>query len=121
MAEFTPTTDQVRAMYATGALGSRTDMTTDDALAEFDRWLAALRETAEAVIAAWVDTGYRTALAGIGRPSNEHEVGKVAGIEQMRHLHLAEPWLPAHWLIEKIAAAAQPAAHPTHGEESADA
>jgi len=48
-------------------------------------------ETVEAVVQAWVDTAYKTACAGFG----ETDGRALEALKQMRHLHLAEPWLPA--------------------------
>lgn len=47
----------------------------------------------EGHIEAWVEQGYRIACATVGTVRDEPAMRK--GFDQMRHLHLAEPWLPA--------------------------
>lgn len=63
--------------------------------AEHRAWLV---QTAEQIIARWVETGYRTALAGLG--DNDEVARKMA--DQLRHLHLAEPWLPASKIADAL-------------------
>lgn len=63
--------------------------------AEHRAWLV---QVAEQAIARWVETGYRVALAGVG--SDDEAARKMA--DQLRHLHLAEPWLPAVKIADAV-------------------
>lgn len=51
---------------------------------EHRAWLV---QVAQEIIAQWVETAYQTALCG--------EAELHPGAKRMRHLYLAEPWLPA--------------------------
>jgi hypothetical protein len=52
-----------------------------------------IRELIQAEIARYIEQGYRTFLAGCGNVGDEPAQRKAA--DQLRHLHYAEPWLPA--------------------------
>jgi hypothetical protein len=62
-----------------------------------------VRQLIEEEIARYVEIGYRTFLAGIGESGDEPAQRKAA--EQLRHLHYAEPWLPADLAAEAVLAA----------------
>lgn len=59
-----------------------------------DESRAWLVQVAEQIIAQWVDTAYRITLCG--------EAELHPGAERMRHLHLAEPWLPACKIADAV-------------------
>lgn len=54
----------------------------------------------QSVLARYIETAYRTMLAGLGDLGDEPAQRKA--VEQMRHLHLAEPWLPAHEAVKDL-------------------
>jgi hypothetical protein len=56
-----------------------------------------LVDMAQEIIAQWVETAYRTTLCG--------EPELHPGARRMRHLHLAEPWLPACKIADAVYAA----------------
>lgn len=66
-----------------------------------DAALAALKphvaEVAEKAIAEWVDTAYRTVATSLPRGSHALRV-----LDELRHLHLAEPWIPANRIAASI-------------------
>lgn len=51
-------------------------------------------------IAKYIDIAYRTFCAGVGSIGDEPAQRKAA--EQIRHLHLAEPWLPASEITRRL-------------------
>lgn len=57
-----------------------------------------LADIAEGVILEWVDTAYRIALAGLGTD----DTAARQAVDQMRHLHLAEPWIPANRIATSV-------------------
>lgn len=60
----------------------------------------AVAEVAESVIAKWVDTACNIMLATLG--SDDVEGRRV--VKQMRHLHLAEPGIPAQRIAQQLSA-----------------
>jgi hypothetical protein len=57
-------------------------------------------DLAEGIIRDYVRTGCAIALCG-GR-MNDFERGFAAGVDQVLHLHLAQPWLPAVEIINAL-------------------
>jgi hypothetical protein len=60
----------------------------------------AAREIVRAEVDNYIEIGYRTMVAGMRADSTS-----LPAVEQMRHLHLAEPHLPAFASVERLAAA----------------
>ena len=67
-------------------------------------------EAVEAAITAWVETAYQTTFAGLGHSDTELAAKKAIG--EMRHLHLAEPWLLAKRITDILAGDTAPGAAP---------
>jgi hypothetical protein len=62
-----------------------------------------ISDTVASIIEDWVDIGYRTASAGTGKLGCEP--AQQEALDQIRHLQLAEPWLPAAQIMKALAIA----------------
>jgi len=56
-----------------------------------------IAEVVEEIIHKWVDTAYRTVATSLF----DDDPARRA-LDEMRHLHLAEPWIPAHTVADAV-------------------
>lgn len=65
-----------------------------------DNYRAQMVEVSENIIRQWVETAYRITMATIG----ESDCVARSAVRGMRHLHLAQPYLPAIQIADAIMA-----------------